>query len=66
MLLAQMKAQNSSNKFKNESRQILYSLYQHFIIWEENMIVIKYLKTFCYKFVGKMMLMKIRTMKLNL
>ena len=65
MLLGQMKAQKNSNKLKNESRQILYLLY-HFIIMEENMIVIRNLKTFCFNFVGQMMLMKIRTMKLNL
>ena len=28
-LLAQIKAANNSNKFKNEIRQILYLLYQH-------------------------------------
>ena len=50
MLLVQMKAQNNSNKLKNESRQILYLIYQHFIIMEENMIVIRDLEIFCFHY----------------
>ena len=29
ILLAQIKAENNSNKLKNEIRQVLYPLYQH-------------------------------------
>ena len=50
MLLAQIKAQNNSNKLKSGDRQILYSLYQHLKIMEENMIVIRDLKFFCFNF----------------
>ena len=50
MLLVQIKAQNNSNKLKSGDRQILYSLYQHFKIMEENMIVIRDLKIFCFNF----------------
>ena len=64
ILLAQMKAGYNSCKLKNEIRQILYFLYQHnkitnnicnnlievIIIMEENMIVIRDAKTFCFNF----------------
>ena len=56
ILLAQIKAGNSSYKVRNEIRQIQYLLYQHIkinksvynnLIMEENMIVIKDPQIFC-------------------
>ena len=55
-----LKAGNISCKLKNEIRQILYLLYQHkkslekcyqvIVMMEENMIVIREPKTYCFDF----------------
>ena len=61
ILSAEIKAGNNSSKLQNEIRQILYLLYQHnkitktffnqvIIIMEENIIVIRDPKTFCFNF----------------